>query len=91
VNGHRHLVANGEISLLNNKVNGTILADYIRHFHAPINLSTELERDLELEHRKVAGLQDSLKDREREYQKLKVPRPPARLGDMTTKSSSDTI
>ncbi|KAI0734979.1 hypothetical protein C8Q72DRAFT_335315 [Fomitopsis betulina] len=45
--------ANGEISLLNNKL-------------------TELERDLELERRKAAGLQDSLKDRDKEYQKLKV-------------------
>lgn len=32
----------------------------------------ELERDLELERRKAAGLQDSLKDRDKEYQKLKV-------------------
>ncbi|KZT74549.1 hypothetical protein DAEQUDRAFT_197953 [Daedalea quercina L-15889] len=45
--------ANGEISLLNNKI-------------------AELERDLELERRKAAGLQDSLKDRDKEYQKLKV-------------------
>ncbi|EPT01452.1 hypothetical protein FOMPIDRAFT_1120485 [Fomitopsis schrenkii] len=45
--------ANGEISLLNNKI-------------------TELERDLELERRKAAGLQDSLKDRDKEYQKLKA-------------------
>ena len=35
---------------------------------------TELERDLELERRKAAGLQDSLKDRDKEYQKLKVHR-----------------
>lgn len=44
--------ANGEISLLNNKI-------------------AELQRDLELERRKALALQDSLKDREKEYQKLK--------------------
>lgn len=32
----------------------------------------ELERELELERRKASSLQDSLKDREKEYQKLKV-------------------
>ncbi|KAH9940567.1 hypothetical protein B0H21DRAFT_754610 [Amylocystis lapponica] len=45
--------ANGEISLLNNKV-------------------AEIERDLELERRKAAGLQDSMKERDKEYQKLKA-------------------
>ncbi|GLB33523.1 putative chiasma assembly protein [Lyophyllum shimeji] len=45
--------ANGEISLLNNKI-------------------AELERDLELERRKVRELQDSSRDREKEYQKLKL-------------------
>ncbi|KAF8076102.1 hypothetical protein FPV67DRAFT_1444846 [Lyophyllum atratum] len=45
--------ANGEISLLNNKI-------------------AELERDLELERRKVRELQDASKDREKEYQKLKL-------------------
>ncbi|KIK65565.1 hypothetical protein GYMLUDRAFT_159140 [Collybiopsis luxurians FD-317 M1] len=45
--------ANGEISLLNNKV-------------------AELERDLEVEKRKVRDLQDATREREKEYQKLKV-------------------
>ncbi|KAL6306769.1 hypothetical protein BKA93DRAFT_728933 [Sparassis latifolia] len=45
--------ANGEISLLNNKV-------------------SELERDLELERRQAANVQDTLREREKEYQKLKV-------------------
>ncbi|OBZ71896.1 E3 ubiquitin-protein ligase CCNB1IP1 [Grifola frondosa] len=45
--------ANGEISLLTNKL-------------------TQLERDLELERRKAASIQDTLKDREKEYQKLKT-------------------
>ncbi|KAF5393729.1 hypothetical protein D9757_000258 [Collybiopsis confluens] len=45
--------ANGEISLLNNKL-------------------TELERDLEVERRKVRDLQDSMREREKEYQKLKA-------------------
>lgn len=35
----------------------------------------ELQRDLELERRKSAGLQDSLKERDKEYQKLKVSIP----------------
>ncbi|KAI0637757.1 hypothetical protein C8Q77DRAFT_387441 [Trametes polyzona] len=45
--------ANGEISLLNNKL-------------------SDLERDVESERRKTATLQDSLKENEKEYQKLKV-------------------
>lgn len=45
--------ANGEISLLNNKI-------------------ADIERDLELERRKMAGLQDSIKERDKEYQKLKT-------------------
>ncbi|OCH93569.1 hypothetical protein OBBRIDRAFT_724507 [Obba rivulosa] len=45
--------ANGELTLLNNKV-------------------SEVERDLELERRKATTLQDSLKERDKEYQKLKV-------------------
>lgn len=34
---------------------------------------TEMERDLGLERRKTASLQDSLKDKDKEYSKLKVP------------------
>ncbi|KAI0356723.1 hypothetical protein OH77DRAFT_1401118 [Trametes cingulata] len=45
--------ANGEISLLTNKL-------------------SDIERDLEAERRKAATLQDSLKESEKEYQKLKV-------------------
>ncbi|KAI0698912.1 hypothetical protein BC835DRAFT_1405289 [Cytidiella melzeri] len=45
--------ANGELSLLNNKM-------------------TELQRELEMERRKSNTLQDSVKDRDKEYQKLKV-------------------
>ncbi|KAI9063378.1 hypothetical protein FKP32DRAFT_1572013 [Trametes sanguinea] len=45
--------ANGEISLLTNKL-------------------SDLERDLEAERRKAATLQDSLKESEKEYHKLKV-------------------
>ncbi|TFY80277.1 hypothetical protein EWM64_g3732 [Hericium alpestre] len=45
--------ANGEISLLGNKI-------------------TELEHDLELERRKVRDLQEGSREREKEYQKLKV-------------------
>ncbi|KAI0347051.1 hypothetical protein BDW22DRAFT_1322233 [Trametopsis cervina] len=45
--------ANGEISLLNNKI-------------------AELQRELEMEKRKSATLQESVKDRDKEYQKLKV-------------------
>ena len=33
---------------------------------------TDLERDLEMERRKSASLQDTLKEHEKEYQKLKV-------------------
>ncbi|KAI0829396.1 hypothetical protein BC628DRAFT_1131096 [Trametes gibbosa] len=45
--------ANGEISLLTNKL-------------------TDLERDLDGERRKSAGMQDSLKESEKEYHKLKA-------------------
>ncbi|KLO15898.1 hypothetical protein SCHPADRAFT_938360 [Schizopora paradoxa] len=45
-------LANGEISLLNNKVAG-------------------LEKELELERRKVRELQESSRERDKEYQKLK--------------------
>lgn len=36
--------------------------------------SAELERDLELERRKVRELQDGSRERDREYAKLKVSR-----------------
>lgn len=45
--------ANGELSLLNNKVQG-------------------LEKELELERRKIRELQDAARERDKEYQKLKV-------------------
>ncbi|KAI1792965.1 hypothetical protein LXA43DRAFT_972290 [Ganoderma leucocontextum] len=45
--------ANGELSLLTNKM-------------------SDLERELEMERRKSASLQDTLKEHEKEYQKLKV-------------------
>lgn len=45
--------ANGEISLLSNKV-------------------TQFERDLEIERRKVRDLQDASRERDKEYQKLKI-------------------
>ncbi|KAJ3532173.1 hypothetical protein NM688_g7461 [Phlebia brevispora] len=50
--GNVTIQANGELSILNNKV-------------------SELERELELERRKALSLEDSLKEREKEYQKLK--------------------
>jgi E3 ubiquitin-protein ligase CCNP1IP1 len=34
--------------------------------------ATEFERDLELERRKVRDLQEASRDRDKEYQKLKV-------------------
>ncbi|PPQ92365.1 hypothetical protein CVT25_008715 [Psilocybe cyanescens] len=49
--------ANGELSLLNNKKGGQLL---------------ELERDLELERRKVRELQDASRERDKEYTKLKA-------------------
>ncbi|EJF63017.1 hypothetical protein BD309DRAFT_866934 [Dichomitus squalens] len=49
--------ANGEISLLTNKM-------------------SDMGREVETERRKSAGLQDSLKENEKEYHKLKVGRPP---------------
>ncbi|KAH9843692.1 uncharacterized protein C8Q71DRAFT_696526 [Rhodofomes roseus] len=52
------------------------LDNVIREANGEINLMNnkiaELERDLELERRKLSGLQDSLKERDKEYQKLKV-------------------
>ena len=36
---------------------------------------TDMERELETERRKSASLQDSLKENEKEYHKLKVRRP----------------
>ncbi|CAK5276031.1 unnamed protein product [Mycena citricolor] len=50
--------ANGEISLLSNKN-----ADY---------MVPEFQRDLELERRKVRDLQEAARERDKEYQKLKV-------------------
>ena len=45
--------ANGELSLMNNKLQG-------------------LERDLEVECRKLREMQDAARERDKEYQKLKV-------------------
>ncbi|KAH7930015.1 hypothetical protein BV22DRAFT_1001441 [Leucogyrophana mollusca] len=52
------------------------LDNVIREANGEINLLSnkvaELERDLELERRKVRELQDASREREKEYQKLKV-------------------
>ncbi|KAK7696626.1 hypothetical protein QCA50_001284 [Cerrena zonata] len=61
--------ARGQISLLNNKVSGILDRFLLLH---PTQSFAEMERDLELERRRSASLQDSLRDREKEYQKLKV-------------------
>lgn len=41
-------------------------------YSADYSSLAELERELELERRKTTSFQESLKDREKEYQKLKV-------------------
>lgn len=62
--------ANGEIGLLNNRIAGD---PQFRSDEPYVLMSTsELQRDLELERRKALTIQDSLKEREKEYQKLKV-------------------
>lgn len=51
----------------------------IREANGELSLLTNkmsvLERDLEMERRKSASLQDTLKEHEKEYQKLKVTGP----------------
>ena len=66
---HNH-AANGEISLLTNKISGTRLLHVI-DTHCPDQL-TDVERDFESERRKAISLQESLKESEKEYHKLKV-------------------
>jgi hypothetical protein len=63
------LLANGEINLLSNKTAG-VCSHLLTVAHLP--MVSELERDLELERRKVRDLQDSSRERDKEYQKLKV-------------------
>lgn len=67
---HSQLPANGEINLLSNKVAGIVNCP--THRIAKASIVSELERDMELERRKVHELQDSSREREKEYQKLKV-------------------
>ncbi|KAH9482421.1 hypothetical protein JR316_0004521 [Psilocybe cubensis] len=64
-------VANGELNLLNSKKAG--LRDYLppKQIVDCVNV-TELERDLELERRKVRELQDAARERDKEYAKLKA-------------------
>lgn len=62
-------LANGEISLLNNKVASRA---YFLLFGSPIISPAGVEKDLELERRKVRELQESSRERDKEYQKLKV-------------------
>jgi E3 ubiquitin-protein ligase CCNP1IP1 len=62
--------ANSEIALVNNKLAGarpppTRVANTADH-------SAELERDRELDRRKIRELQDGARERDKEYQKLKV-------------------
>lgn len=64
------LSANGEISLLNNKVAGRDF--YPRFCSFVIIRPGGLDKDLELERRKVRELQESSRERDKEYQKLKV-------------------
>uniref|UniRef100_A0A8H8CKS0 Uncharacterized protein n=1 Tax=Psilocybe cubensis TaxID=181762 RepID=A0A8H8CKS0_PSICU len=63
--------ANGELNLLNSKKAG--LRDYLppKQIVDCVNV-TELERDLELERRKVRELQDAARERDKEYAKLKA-------------------
>ena len=64
------LTANGELGILGNKVSG--MASYLILYLLSIHRFAELERDLELERRKVRELQEASRERDKEYQKLKV-------------------
>lgn len=58
------------MNLLNSKKEGT---DNAKNESKPLeDFSSELERDLELERRKVRELQEGSRERDREYAKLKV-------------------
>ncbi|KAJ7179395.1 hypothetical protein C8R46DRAFT_886900 [Mycena filopes] len=69
------------------------LENVVREANGEINLlsnkNAELERDLELERRKVRDLQDAARERDKEYQKLKVLRPLFR-GKLTWNSLDPT-
>ena len=62
-------LANGEMNLMNNKKTGKVR---FLIFIADLMVDVELERDLELERRKVRELQETARERDKEYQKLKV-------------------
>ena len=66
------MIANSEITLLNNKRAGmSTTRDMVRCVVLRA-CHTELERDLEVEKRKVRDLQEANREAEKEYQKLKV-------------------
>ena len=64
-------IANGEISLLNNKSRVTLLSN-LRSRFLWTAVCVELQRELEAERKKSATLQDAVRERDKEYQKLKV-------------------
>ena len=61
--------ANGELNLLNNKIQGTTGGDLKPQASDSV---VALERDVELEKRKNRDLQEASREQDKEYQKLKV-------------------
>lgn len=74
VSSHLILKANGELNLLNNKIQGTTYGNRKLDLDASSQRIIALERDAELEKRKNRDLQEASRERDREYQKLKVCR-----------------
>jgi len=68
-------IANGELDILNDKRAGehVSISGFLR-LGGDINARwwTELERDLELERRKVREVQEAAREKDKEYQRLKV-------------------
>ena len=58
------------MNLLNAKKTGK--KDQLVIYFLSFTVDAELERDLELERRKVRELQEAARERDKEYQKLKV-------------------
>lgn len=66
------MIANSELGLLTNKLAGEIQHDGIFRSFISLYLCAGYERDLELERRKNRDLVEAAKDKDTEYQKLKV-------------------
>jgi hypothetical protein len=77
--------ADSEINLLSSKLSGDLLRNSVEYSDKLNDLHADFERELDLERRKNRDLQETSRERDKEYQKLKVRGFPVRVHPAVTR------